>query len=154
MADISFIMNFLNLKPGMSMIESGTGSGSFSHSIARTLAPTGHLYSFEYHQERVNAATKEFEDHGLSDMITLRRRDVCKDGFDLVDRVDAGIFFVINIPFRFYCSFVRELMLTPSSHLFLIFSTFSFFGSPRSLGGGRICQTSFHEEQDWQDLHI
>ena len=74
----------------MSMIESGTGSGSFSHSIARTLAPTGHLYSFEYHQERVNAAKKEFEDHGLSDMITLQCRDVCKDGFDMENKVDAG----------------------------------------------------------------
>ncbi|GJJ75933.1 tRNA (adenine57-N1/adenine58-N1)-methyltransferase catalytic subunit [Entomortierella parvispora] len=105
-ADISFIMNFLNLKPGMSMIESGTGSGSFSHSIARTLAPTGHLYSFEYHQERVNAATKEFEDHGLSDMITLRRRDVCKDGFDLVDRVDA-VFLDLPAPWEAVASAKR-----------------------------------------------
>lgn len=89
-ADISFVMNFLNLKPGMSMIESGTGSGSFSHSIARTLAPTGHLYTFEYHQERVNAAKKEFEDHGLSDMVTLECRDVCKNGFGLENKVDAS----------------------------------------------------------------
>ncbi|KAF9174610.1 tRNA (adenine-N(1)-)-methyltransferase catalytic subunit trm61 [Mortierella sp. AD011] len=88
-ADISFVMDFLNLKPGMSMIESGTGSGSFSHSIVRTLAPTGHLYTFEYHQERVNAAKKEFEDHGLSDMVTLQCRDVCKDGFGLENKVDA-----------------------------------------------------------------
>ncbi|KAF9183845.1 tRNA (adenine-N(1)-)-methyltransferase catalytic subunit trm61 [Haplosporangium sp. Z 11] len=88
-ADISFVMNFLNLKPGMSMIESGTGSGSFSHSIARTLAPTGHLYTFEYHQERVNAATIEFEEHGLSDMVTLQCRDVCKEGFGLENKVDA-----------------------------------------------------------------
>ncbi|KAF9348229.1 tRNA (adenine-N(1)-)-methyltransferase catalytic subunit trm61 [Mortierella sp. AD094] len=88
-ADISFVMDFLNLKPGMSMIESGTGSGSFSHSIVRTLAPTGHLYTFEYHQERVNAAKKEFEDHGLLEMVTLQCRDVCKDGFGLENKVDA-----------------------------------------------------------------
>ncbi|ORZ28591.1 tRNA methyltransferase complex subunit Cpd1 [Lobosporangium transversale] len=88
-ADISFVMNFLNLRPGMSMIESGTGSGSFSHSIARTLAPTGHLYTFEYHQERANAATKEFAQHELSDLITVECRDVCKDGFGLENMVDA-----------------------------------------------------------------
>ncbi|KAG0015381.1 tRNA (adenine-N(1)-)-methyltransferase catalytic subunit trm61 [Podila clonocystis] len=88
-ADISFVMNFLNLKPGMSMIESGTGSGSFSHSIVRTIAPTGHLYTFEYHQERVNAAKKEFEEHGLSHLVTLQCRDVCKDGFNLENKVDA-----------------------------------------------------------------
>ncbi len=93
-ADISFVMNFLNLKPGMSMIESGTGSGSFSHSIARTIAPTGHLYTFEYHQERVNVATVEFEEHGLSHMVTISCRDVCKDGFGLENKVDAGTFIV------------------------------------------------------------
>ncbi|KAF9201098.1 tRNA (adenine-N(1)-)-methyltransferase catalytic subunit trm61, partial [Haplosporangium sp. Z 27] len=88
-ADISFVMDFLNLRPGMSMIESGTGSGSFSHSIARTIAPSGHLYTFEYHQERVIAATKEFEEHGLSDYVTLQCRDVCKEGFGLENKVDA-----------------------------------------------------------------
>ncbi|KAG0211602.1 tRNA (adenine-N(1)-)-methyltransferase catalytic subunit trm61 [Mortierella sp. GBA30] len=98
-ADISFVMNFLNLKPGMSMIESGTGSGSFSHSIARTLAPTGHLYTFEYHQERVNAAKKEFEEHGLADMVTLQCRDVCKDGFNMEDKVDA-IFLDLPAPWE------------------------------------------------------
>ncbi|KAF9580479.1 tRNA (adenine-N(1)-)-methyltransferase catalytic subunit trm61 [Lunasporangiospora selenospora] len=89
-ADISFVMNSLGLKPGMSMIESGTGSGSFSHSIARTVGKTGHLYSFEYHEERVKAATKEFEEHGLSDTITIQCRDVCKNGFGLENTVEAA----------------------------------------------------------------
>ncbi|KAG0255020.1 tRNA (adenine-N(1)-)-methyltransferase catalytic subunit trm61 [Actinomortierella ambigua] len=88
-ADISFVMAYLNLKPGMKMIESGTGSGSFSHSIVRTLAPTGHLYTFEYHQERVTAAQKEFEEHGLSHLVTLQCQDVCRDGFGLENEVDA-----------------------------------------------------------------
>lgn len=68
----------------------GTGSGSFSHSIARTIAPTGHLFSFEYHEERVKIAQQEFTDHGISDLITLTHRDVCKDGFGLTDTVNAG----------------------------------------------------------------
>ena len=33
-ADISFITAMLEMKPGTNVIESGTGSGSFSHSIA------------------------------------------------------------------------------------------------------------------------
>ncbi|KAG0068744.1 tRNA (adenine-N(1)-)-methyltransferase catalytic subunit trm61 [Linnemannia elongata] len=88
-ADISLIMSYLDLKPGKVMIESGTGSGSFSHSIARTIAPTGHLYTFEYHQERVAVATKEFEEHGLEELVTIECRDVCKNGFGLVNKVDA-----------------------------------------------------------------
>ncbi|KAF9538260.1 tRNA (adenine-N(1)-)-methyltransferase catalytic subunit trm61 [Mortierella hygrophila] len=88
-ADISLIMSYLDLKPGKVMIESGTGSGSFSHSIARTIAPTGHLYTFEYHQERVAVATKEFEEHGLEGLVTIECRDVCKNGFGLVNKADA-----------------------------------------------------------------
>ncbi len=34
----------------------GTGSGSLSHSIARTIAPTGQLYTFEFHKERADIA--------------------------------------------------------------------------------------------------
>ncbi|KAF8931331.1 tRNA (adenine-N(1)-)-methyltransferase catalytic subunit trm61 [Haplosporangium gracile] len=88
-ADISLIMSYLDLKPGKVMIESGTGSGSFSHSIARTIAPGGHLYTFEYHQERVAVATKEFEEHGLEGLVTIECRDVCKNGFGLINKVDA-----------------------------------------------------------------
>ncbi|KAL6631225.1 tRNA methyltransferase complex GCD14 subunit-domain-containing protein [Neocallimastix sp. 'constans'] len=41
--DISFISMNLNLK---------ICSGSFSHSIARSIFPIGHLYTFEFHEER------------------------------------------------------------------------------------------------------
>lgn len=68
----------------------GTGSGSFSHSIARAIGPTGKLYTFEYHEQRAEQAKKEFSDHGLSDIIQLQHRDVCKDGFGLKDAVNAG----------------------------------------------------------------
>ncbi|KAJ1953702.1 tRNA (adenine-N(1)-)-methyltransferase catalytic subunit trm61 [Linderina pennispora] len=87
--DISFISSYLDLRPGKIMIESGTGSGSFSHSIARTIAPTGHLYTFEYHELRATTAKQEFEEHGLSDMITMEHRDVIANGFGKTDLADA-----------------------------------------------------------------
>jgi tRNA (adenine57-N1/adenine58-N1)-methyltransferase catalytic subunit len=34
----------------------GTGSGSFSHSVARTIGSSGRLHSFEFHEERVTKA--------------------------------------------------------------------------------------------------
>ena len=34
----------------------GTGSGSMSHAIMRTIAPTGHLYTFEFHEQRAKMA--------------------------------------------------------------------------------------------------
>ncbi|KAJ1568953.1 tRNA (adenine-N(1)-)-methyltransferase catalytic subunit trm61 [Nowakowskiella sp. JEL0078] len=82
--DIAFISEFLELSPG-------TGSGSFSHSIARSIAPDGHLFTYEYHQPRFEQAQKEFKDHNLSDIVTSKCRDVCKEGFDIEEEVDVGI---------------------------------------------------------------
>ncbi|KAJ3179162.1 tRNA (adenine-N(1)-)-methyltransferase catalytic subunit trm61 [Geranomyces variabilis] len=87
--DISFITSFLDLRPGVKMIEAGTGSGSFSHAIARTIAPTGHLYTFEYNADRYEKALVEFQEHGLTELVTLEHRDVCSDGFEQRDLVDA-----------------------------------------------------------------
>ena len=109
LADIAFIVSFLDIKPGSRVIEAGqypfddllpsatrpnqmrhrisspffpfpeirtqslciptclvigidliihvgTGSGSFSHSVARTIGDSGHLYSFEFHESRANKA--------------------------------------------------------------------------------------------------
>ncbi|CAG8575013.1 9977_t:CDS:2 [Funneliformis caledonium] len=88
-ADISYITTYLDLKPGSVVLESGTGSGSFSHSLARTIAPNGHLYTFEFHEERAKAVKQDFEEHGLSDLITIECRDVCKNGFGVTDLVHA-----------------------------------------------------------------
>lgn len=54
--DISMIQFYLDLKPGMVVFESGTGSGSLSTAIARTIAPHGHLYTFEISSERFSKA--------------------------------------------------------------------------------------------------
>ncbi len=80
-ADISLILNMLYLKPGSRVVESGTGSGSLSHAIARCVAPTGHLYTFEYHEPRFLEATKEFERNGFSDLVTTTHCDAYAQGF-------------------------------------------------------------------------
>ncbi|TCD60285.1 tRNA (adenine-N(1)-)-methyltransferase catalytic subunit trm61 [Steccherinum ochraceum] len=89
LADIAFITSWLNIKPGSRVIEAGTGSASFSHSVARTVGPSGHLWSYEFHEARAKKAKEEFADHGLDDTITLTHRNVCKDGFTVEDTVDS-----------------------------------------------------------------
>ncbi|KAF8340732.1 tRNA methyltransferase complex GCD14 subunit-domain-containing protein [Cantharellus anzutake] len=89
LADIAFITAWLDLKPGSIVIEAGTGSGSFSHSACRTIQPNGHLHSFEYHEERSKKARAEFQEHGMADLVTLKHRNVCKEGFGLEDAADA-----------------------------------------------------------------
>jgi len=88
--DISLILLQLELKPGSVVVESGTGSGSLSHSFITTVAPTGHLHTFDFHQERSEKARLEFEEHGISDeLVTVKHRDVCAEGFDLENVADA-----------------------------------------------------------------
>ncbi|KAJ7256832.1 tRNA methyltransferase complex GCD14 subunit-domain-containing protein [Mycena haematopus] len=88
-ADISFIISYLDIRRGSRVIEAGTGSGSFSHSVARSIGPAGHLWSYEFHEARAKKAREEFSQHGMSDIVTLTHQNVCKDGFNLTDAVDS-----------------------------------------------------------------
>ncbi|KAF7768295.1 hypothetical protein Agabi119p4_7538 [Agaricus bisporus var. burnettii] len=88
-ADIAFITSRLNIKPGARVIEAGTGSGSFTHSVARSIGHSGHLWSYEFHEARANKAREEFLRHGMTDTVTLTHRNVCRDGFTVDNIVDA-----------------------------------------------------------------
>lgn len=81
--DISVVLLCSNIKSGSTVVESGTGSGNLSTSIAKTILPTGHLYTFEFNKERARMAQEEFNDFGLEKYITVTWRDVLKDGFHL-----------------------------------------------------------------------
>ncbi|KAG2377407.1 hypothetical protein C9374_009318 [Naegleria lovaniensis] len=80
-ADISLILTHFRLRPGSIVIEAGTGSGSLSTSISRTIMPNGQLFTFEYHKERFLQAVNEFRSNGLYN-ITITNGDVCLDGFN------------------------------------------------------------------------
>ena len=67
----------------------GTGSGSLSHAILRTIAPSGYLHTFDFHEKRVEQAQQEFAEHGFGDLVTVKQRDVCNNGFDLNHIADA-----------------------------------------------------------------
>jgi tRNA (adenine57-N1/adenine58-N1)-methyltransferase len=89
--------------------DKGTGSGSFSHSIVRSIGPSGHLWTYEFHEVRANKARfvsvpairvlcfvtqsldrEEFALHGMDQIVTLTHRNVCKEGFTVVDTADSG----------------------------------------------------------------
>eukprot|EP00013_Stygamoeba_regulata_P007962 CAMPEP_0177682650 /NCGR_PEP_ID=MMETSP0447-20121125/31367_1 /TAXON_ID=0 /ORGANISM="Stygamoeba regulata, Strain BSH-02190019" /LENGTH=360 /DNA_ID=CAMNT_0019192157 /DNA_START=46 /DNA_END=1125 /DNA_ORIENTATION=+ len=79
--DISLITFLLQIRPGSRVAEAGTGSGSMSMGLCRVVAPSGHLFTFEFHEERAESARKLFQQAGLQDHITVTHRDVCADGF-------------------------------------------------------------------------
>ncbi|DBA83487.1 TPA: hypothetical protein ACH3X2_006417 [Trebouxia sp. C0005] len=100
-ADISLICTFLELKPGCIVLESGTGSSSLTHSLARAIAPTGHVHTFEFHLPRAQAAEKEFKEHGMGDIITVKQRNIEELGFpeELHGRAD-GLFLDLPGPWH------------------------------------------------------
>ncbi|XP_038554283.1 tRNA (adenine(58)-N(1))-methyltransferase catalytic subunit TRMT61A [Micropterus salmoides] len=97
--DIATITMMLELKPGSIVCESGTGSGSLSHAILRTIAPTGHLHTVEFHQQRAEKAAEEFKEHRVDHLVTVRNQDVCKDGFGVSGVADA-VFLDIPSPWE------------------------------------------------------
>lgn len=86
--DISNIILRLELVPGCIAIESGTGSGSMTHSMARAVGPEGHVYSFDYHELRVQQAAVEFKKHGMAN-VTVAHADVYAKGFPVPENVYA-----------------------------------------------------------------
>jgi len=56
MPDIAYITMRLGIRAGGTVMEAGTGSGSFTHALARAVGGKGKVRSFEYHQLRYEAA--------------------------------------------------------------------------------------------------
>ncbi len=88
-ADISAIMMGLNIVPGATVAEAGTGSASLSFSIAHRIAPSGRLFTFEIDSARANQNRKLLQQVTSPDVVTLEERDVVEMGFPDHLSVDA-----------------------------------------------------------------
>lgn len=88
-ADVAFIIQKLGIREGSVVVESGTGSGSFTHSLARAVAPFGKVHTFDFHEQRARLIREQFKEHKLDHLIHASHRDVCKDGFDLEHTADC-----------------------------------------------------------------
>lgn len=75
--DQSQIVHQLWLRPNMTVVESGTGSAALSHALLRTIAPYGHLHTYEFHPQRAQTARQELEQHTSPSMVTVYHKDVC-----------------------------------------------------------------------------
>jgi tRNA (adenine57-N1/adenine58-N1)-methyltransferase len=103
--DQSQIIFQLYLRPNMTVVESGTGSGAMSHAILRTIAPHGKLHSYEFNKMRADTARIEFEKNGVSHLVTVHHRDVCakieaEAGFDLPPSSVDAVFLDLPEPWH------------------------------------------------------
>ena len=82
--DIGYILLKMNVGPGSRVVEAGTGSGGLTLALARTVMPTGRVYSYEVKPDVLKLATKNLDRLGLLPFVELKERDIA-EGFDEVD---------------------------------------------------------------------
>jgi tRNA (adenine57-N1/adenine58-N1)-methyltransferase catalytic subunit len=106
----------LDLRPNMVVAESGTGSGALSHALIRTIAPHGHLYTYEFNKMRSETARNEFRQHGLSHLVTVQHTDVCNQGFVGLEphRTDAV---VLDLPEPWLAIEHAQKVLKPTARI-------------------------------------
>lgn len=56
---------------------------SVQTSLACAVAPRGHVFTFEYHQQRADMARTDFEKLGVAPFVTVTHRDAVANGFAL-----------------------------------------------------------------------
>lgn len=107
--DYSYILQRLRVRPGSVLIEAGAGSGSFTHAAARALfngyptsapssfpnpspaPPHGKVFSFEFHEPRFQKLATEIYAHGLNPVVRITHRDVCADGFSVLEDATQAV---------------------------------------------------------------
>ncbi|KAK7545125.1 S-adenosyl-L-methionine-dependent methyltransferase [Phyllosticta citribraziliensis] len=101
--DYSYVLQRLRVRPGDTLIEAGAGSGSFTHAAVRAVfngypsaengahanggadskkrKRQGHVYSFEFHEQRAEKLREELREHRIDPLVTVTHADVYEDGF-------------------------------------------------------------------------
>ncbi len=101
------------------VVESGTGSASLTHSLARTVSPGGQVHTFDFHQARVETAREEFSAHGLDGVVIAARADACgEEGFGRhLDGVADAVFLDLPHPWDAIANAKRALKKTGEARM-------------------------------------
>jgi tRNA (adenine57-N1/adenine58-N1)-methyltransferase len=78
--DLGYIALKLGIRPGMRVIEAGTGSGALTLTLALLVGDTGHIYSYEKRSKMQDRAIANLKRLDVFDRVTFHLRDVA-EGF-------------------------------------------------------------------------
>ncbi|MDK2980087.1 MAG: tRNA (adenine57-N1/adenine58-N1)-methyltransferase catalytic subunit [Chloroflexota bacterium] len=109
--DIGFILMKMNIAPGTTVIEAGTGSGGLTQVLALMVGKEGHVYTYERREEMTNLARKNVERLGLDQNVTFFKHGI-DEGFEQKD-VDV-VFLDLPNPYD-YVQQVRDALI-PGGH--------------------------------------
>ncbi|KAH9909470.1 tRNA methyltransferase complex GCD14 subunit [Xylariomycetidae sp. FL2044] len=105
--DYSYILQRIRARPGMSIIEAGAGSGSFTHAAARAIYngdpkdpddKKGKVWSFEFNEARYHKMQEEIEAHRLNGLVQITHRDVYNGGFLVDDKSPEAECVFLDLP--------------------------------------------------------
>ncbi len=82
--DIGFILMKMSVRPGLTIVEAGTGSGAMTTVLAQAVGPTGRIITYEVREDHQNLARKNITRMGFADRVTFKLRDIAQ-GFDETD---------------------------------------------------------------------
>jgi tRNA (adenine57-N1/adenine58-N1)-methyltransferase len=93
--DLGYIALKLGIRPGIRVIEAGTGSGALTLTLALLVGAEGHVYSYERRTRMRERATANLRRVGLLDRVTFHQRDIA-EGF--IERDVQALFLDVREP--------------------------------------------------------
>ena len=71
----------MNVLPGSTVVEAGTGSGAMTIALARGVMPSGRVCSYDRRQDMLDVTARNLSKLGLLEHVELKCRDIA-EGFD------------------------------------------------------------------------
>jgi tRNA (adenine57-N1/adenine58-N1)-methyltransferase len=96
--DLGYIALKLGIRPGVRVIEAGTGSGALTLTLALLVGEEGHVYSYERRPQMQERAIANLKRVGLLDRVTFYLRDIA-EGFG--ERGVQALFLDVRDPWEY-----------------------------------------------------
>lgn len=96
--EIGYILLYMGIKPGVRVIEAGTGSGSFTTALAYTIGKSGKVFSYEIKEANQASARKTLEKLNLLDRVELKVKDI---GWGFDERNVDAVFLDVSNPYDY-----------------------------------------------------
>lgn len=96
--DVGYALMMMDISPGKTVIEAGSGSGGLGTAIANAIGPEGRLYSYDNREQLQNLARKNIAKVGFTERVIFKVGDIA-NGFD--EREVDAVFLDVPNPYDF-----------------------------------------------------